>query len=70
MNQLLILLSEASERQIDPIISIRLKALVDHPTAAEMRSILNSCARYSLASDFAMAVMHLILIQLERDEAK
>ena len=69
MKELLTLLSEASESQIDPVVSLRLKTLAENPTAAGMKSILDDCARFSLASDFAMAAMHLAWMALIKDEA-
>lgn len=70
MKEVLIRLSEAPSSQVDAAICLRLKALAENPNATELRSIIDSCARFSLASDFAMAVMQILLLQLEHDEAK
>ena len=68
MKEILLRLSEAPSSQIDAAVCLRLKALAENPNATELQSIVDSCARFSLASDFAMAVMNLLLIHLKMEE--
>jgi len=63
MKDLIDLLCEAPEGQIDPCIVDKLKALDPNDiemVARELKTILDECARYSLASDFAMTSMDML----------
>lgn len=51
---------EAPETQIDGEIVVKLRQLIGQPletVETGLKSILDECARYSLASDFAMVAM-------------
>ena len=56
-------LCEAPETQIDGEMVVKLRQLIGQPSEtveAGLKSILDECARYSLASDFAMGAMDII----------
>ncbi len=73
IDQLLQTLSEAPDSQIDASITPRIKSLVgvnDEIVASELKTILDECAVSSLASDFAMNVLHQAWISVKTGDTK
>jgi hypothetical protein len=61
----LLMLAQAPESQIAKEVRVRLAMLAITPDADEMKAILDDCAKYSLASDFAMVAMDAVWHQLK-----
>ena len=58
-------LSNAPAGEIDPSITPRFENV---QSAADMKSILDDCARYALASDFAMQAMDIVWQMMLKEE--
>lgn len=66
MKDLIDMLAAAPSSEIDPAIVPRIAALNDSEDPAEdLQGIIDSCARYSLASSFAMLAMEATLALLK-----
>lgn len=64
---ILVKFSEAPDSQIDKSITDKMKELLSKNgtiTKSEMKAILDDCAYFSLASDFAMRAMRLVWKEL------
>jgi hypothetical protein len=69
-NNTLRILAEAPPHQIDETIVARLMALIDKPLEEQeigLQAIMDDCAKYSLASDFAMLAMGVLLTALQEE---
>ena len=71
-SELMLKLSEASDRQIDAVITSELKALagLDVIASAQIKDILDRCAYGALCSDFVMRVLDVVWHQILDEEAK
>lgn len=65
VHDLLLTLSAAPDSQVDPSITARLFDLSKSPSRQGMKSILDDCAKFSLASDFAMVALALAMDKME-----
>jgi len=64
-------LCTAPETQIDGEIVVKLRQLIGQPSEtveAGLKSILDECARYSLASDFAMISMDAVWMMAKEEK--
>ena len=61
MNQLTELLLDAPDGQLDESAKAIIRKWPYQPTALNVLEVLDNCARYALASDFTMSVLHILL---------